>query len=68
MDEFLLGKRGVFHGRFESASGVVERIEDDPNGTFFNTLAEHYAVPWRNPGDARVVLCVKVHQIVGQNL
>ena len=48
--------------------GVVERIEDDPNGAFFNTLAEHYDIPFRNPGDARVILCIKVHHIVGQNL
>jgi PPOX class probable F420-dependent enzyme len=48
--------------------GVVERIEEDPNEAFFNTLAEHYGTPWRNPGDPRVILYVKVHHIVGQNL
>ena len=48
--------------------GVVERIQDDPDGAFFNTLAEHYGVPLRNPGDPRVILFVKVHHIVGQNL
>jgi PPOX class probable F420-dependent enzyme len=36
--------------------GVVERIEDDPNGIFFNTLAEHYGAAVRYPGDPRVDL------------
>jgi len=48
--------------------GVVERIEDDPNGVFFNTLAEHYGAAVRYPGDPRVVLYVKIQHIVGQNL
>jgi PPOX class probable F420-dependent enzyme len=48
--------------------GVVERIEEDPDAAFFNTLAEHYGTPFRNPGDPRVVLYIKVHHIVGQNL
>ena len=48
--------------------GVVERIEEDPDGAFFNILAERYGLPLRNPGDPRVVLCVKVLHIVGQNL
>lgn len=48
--------------------GVVERIEDDPNGIFFNTLAEHYGVPVRYPGDPRVILYIKIHHIAGQNL
>src|SRR5713226_8929782 len=47
---------------------VVERIEDDPDGAFFNTLAEHYRAPVRYPGDPRVILYVKVHHVVGQNL
>jgi len=48
--------------------GVVERIEEDPNGTFFNTLAERYDTPMRNPGDPRVIFSVKIQHIVGQNL
>jgi hypothetical protein len=48
--------------------GVVERIEADPNGAFYDTLAEHYGASWRYQGDPRVILYVKVHQIVGQNL
>src|SRR2546421_9942960 len=48
--------------------GVVERIEDDPPGTFYNTLAEHYNSPTRYRGDPRVILYVKIHHIVGQNL
>ena len=48
--------------------GLVERIEEDPNGPFFNRLAEHYGASVRYPGDTRVILYVKVHRIVGQNL
>lgn len=48
--------------------GVVERIEEDPNTSFFNTLAEHYDTPFRNPNDPRVILYVKIHHIAGQNL
>jgi len=48
--------------------GVVERIEEDPNGTFLVTLAEHYGVPSSYQGDQRVVLYVRVHYIVGQML
>ena len=40
--------------------GVVERIEDDPDGTFFNTLAEHYGASVRYPGDPRVIFYVKI--------
>lgn len=45
--------------------GVVERIEEDPTGAFFDTLAEHYGSASRYRGDPRVVLCVKVHRVVG---
>lgn len=48
--------------------GKVERIEEDPNGEFFNVLAERYGTPWRNPGDPRVILYVKIERIAGQNL
>lgn len=48
--------------------GVVDHIEEDPNGAFFNELAEHYGSDIRNPGDPRVVLYIKVNRIVGQNL
>ena len=48
--------------------GVVERIEDDPNGIFFNTLAERYEASMRYPGDPRVIFYVKIHHIAGQNL
>lgn len=48
--------------------GVVERIEEDPDGAFYNTLADRYGSPWRYPGDPRVIFYVKVHRIVGQNL
>jgi PPOX class probable F420-dependent enzyme len=48
--------------------GVVERVEVDTDAAFFNTLAEHYGTPYRNPGDPRVILYVKVQHISGQNL
>lgn len=48
--------------------GVVERIEEDPDAAFFNTLAQHYGTPWRNPGDPRVILFVKIQHIAGQYL
>ncbi|MBE3558146.1 MAG: PPOX class F420-dependent oxidoreductase [Ktedonobacteraceae bacterium] len=48
--------------------GVVERIEDDPTGAFYDTLAEHYGVSWRYRGDPRVILYVKIQHITGNNL
>ena len=48
--------------------GIVERIEEDPTGAFYDTLAKHYGVPWGYRGDPRVILYVKIQHIVGQNL
>lgn len=48
--------------------GVVEKIEKDPDGAFYDTLAHHYAAPWSYPGDPRVVLFMKIQHVVGQNL
>jgi hypothetical protein len=48
--------------------GIVERIEEDPTGAFYNTLAKHYGVPWGYRGDPRVILYVKIQRVVGQNL
>lgn len=48
--------------------GVVEKIEEDPNGEFFETLAKHYGTPLRYSGDPRVILYVKPQHIVGQYL
>ena len=48
--------------------GVVDRIDDDPGGAFYNTLAEHYGSSGRYRDDPRVIIYVKVHHIVGQNL
>lgn len=45
--------------------GVVEKIEEDPTGAFFDTLAEKYGSPSRYRGDPRVVLCVKIDRILG---
>ena len=35
--------------------GVVERIEEDPAGAFYETLAKRYGAPWGYPGDPRVI-------------
>ncbi|MBO0781983.1 MAG: PPOX class F420-dependent oxidoreductase [Ktedonobacteraceae bacterium] len=48
--------------------GVVERIEKDPTGAFYDTLAKHYGAPWGYSGDPRVILYVKIQHVVGQNL
>lgn len=48
--------------------GVVERIEEDPTGAFYNRLAERYGASWRYRGDQRVILSVKIHHVTGQNL
>jgi len=48
--------------------GVVERIEEDPTGAFYNTLAKHYGAPWGYRGDQRVILSMKIQHVTGQNL
>lgn len=48
--------------------GIVERIEEDPTGTFYDILAKHYEVPWGYRGDPRVILSMKIQHIAGQNL
>lgn len=48
--------------------GVVERIEEDPTGAFYDTLAQHYGASWRYRGDPRVIFYVKVQHVTGQNL
>ncbi len=48
--------------------GVVERIEQDPTGGFYDTLAVHYGSPGRYRGDPRVILYVKINRVVGQGL
>jgi len=48
--------------------GVVERIEEDPTGAFYNTLAKHYGAPWGYRGDQRVILHMKIQHVTGQNL
>jgi len=35
--------------------GVVERIEEDPGGACYETLAQRYGAPWGHPGDPRVI-------------
>jgi PPOX class probable F420-dependent enzyme len=48
--------------------GRVERIEADPTGAFFDTLAKHYGAPWGYPGDPRVILYMRIEHIAGQKL
>ena len=48
--------------------GVVERIEEDPSGAFYETLAKRYGAPWGYPGDPRVIFYMKIEHIAGQNL
>ena len=48
--------------------GVVQQIEEDPQGRFYDTLAKHYGVPWGYRGDPRVILYMKIQHVVGQNL
>ena len=48
--------------------GVVERIEEDPGGAFYETLAKRYGAPRGYPGDPRVILYMKIEHIAGQNL
>jgi PPOX class probable F420-dependent enzyme len=48
--------------------GTVERIDADPTGAFYDTLAKHYGVPWGYRGDERVILYVKIDHVVGQGL
>jgi PPOX class probable F420-dependent enzyme len=48
--------------------GRVERIEEDPTGAFYDTLAERYGASWRYRGDPRVILYMKIEHVTGQNL
>ena len=48
--------------------GVVERIEEDPGGAFYEELAKRYDAPWGYPGDPRVIFYMKIQHITGQNL
>ena len=49
--------------RYLEIRGTVERIEDDPNLDFINSMARKYlgldTYPWHQPGDERVVIVVK---------
>jgi PPOX class probable F420-dependent enzyme len=48
--------------------GVVERIEEDPTGAFYDTLAQRYDASWRYRGDPRVIFYMKIQHVTGQNL
>lgn len=48
--------------------GVIDRIDDDPHGAFYDRLAERYGLAGRYIGDPRVVLSLKIEHVAGQNL
>ncbi|WTW99501.1 PPOX class F420-dependent oxidoreductase [Streptomycetaceae bacterium NBC_01309] len=55
--------------RYLEVRGVVERIEPDPGGDFFDVLAVRYGLPYDKPvGDAerRVVLVVRPTRTTSQ--
>ena len=49
--------------RYLGIRGEVDRIEDDPNLDFINSVAKKYLgldkCPYRQPGDERVVIFVR---------
>ncbi|MCW2940174.1 MAG: class F420-dependent enzyme [Actinomycetia bacterium] len=55
--------------RYLEVRGVVERIEKDPNGDFFDVLAVRYGLEYERPvGDAerRVILVVRPEHVTFQ--
>ncbi|WP_049571041.1 PPOX class F420-dependent oxidoreductase [Nonomuraea sp. SBT364] len=55
--------------RYLEIRGVVERIEPDPSGDFFDVLATRYGLPYERPvGDAdrRVVIVVRPTRTTSQ--
>ena len=49
--------------RYLEIRGTVERIDDDPNLDFINSMAKKYLgldkYPWHQPGDERVIIVVR---------
>jgi hypothetical protein len=49
--------------RYVEVRGVVDRVEDDTDNAFLNSLASKYigedVYPWHRPGDERVVVYVR---------
>lgn len=49
--------------RYLEIRGVVERIDEDPDRAFINSMAKKYlgqdVYPWHNPGDERVVVVIR---------
>ncbi|MCK9871472.1 PPOX class F420-dependent oxidoreductase [Nocardiopsis dassonvillei] len=49
--------------------GVVDRVEEDPDKAFINEMAQKYLgtpYPWDNPGEERVIVCVRPERFVGR--
>ncbi|AEA22572.1 PPOX class F420-dependent oxidoreductase [Pseudonocardia benzenivorans] len=51
--------------RYLEVRGTVERVDEDPTGAFYVTLAQRYSRPPRPPADAadRVVLVVRPESV-----
>lgn len=49
--------------RYVEIRGVVDRIDDDPDNAFIDSMAKKYlgedAYPWHKPGDIRVIVRVR---------
>lgn len=49
--------------RYLEIRGVVERVDEDPDNAFINSMAKKYIdqdeYPWHQPGDERVVIVVR---------
>lgn len=56
--------------RYLEVRGRVERIDDDPDNAFIDTMAKKYlgqdVYPWAQPGDHRVVVYVRPEHITKQ--
>lgn len=57
--------------RYIEIRGTAERIDEDPNLDFINSMAKKYLgldkYPWHQPGDERVVVVVKPEHTTYQN-
>ena len=56
--------------RYVEIRGVAERIVDDEENAFINSMAKKYigkdVYPWHQPGDKRVVVFVKPEHVPGR--
>lgn len=56
--------------RYLEIRGTVERIDEDPNNDFINSMAKKYLgfekYPWHQPGEERVIIVVKAEHTTHQ--